>query len=286
MNTDDSALQHLTINNMTLAEVKTAVEWAKNEGWNPGVHDAECFYHTDPNGFYAAKLDGKTVGTISIVKYSEDFAFAGFYIVHPDYRGKSIGLRLQEFVMNSTQNLNLGLDGVVNMQAHYEQAGFKTTYNNTRYAGIINGAFSDKCISIMKEDLERVAVFDSAFFPVERLRFLECWLYQNDSKALMVQNSDGSIQGYGVIRKCFQGNKIGPLFAQDAKTAEVLLSSLASTVSGAEVFLDVPEPNLAGVQLAKSFGLQPVFSTVRMYTKPAPKLQLEKIFGVTTFELG
>jgi hypothetical protein len=30
----------------------------------------------------------------------------------------------------------------------------------------------------------------------------------------------------------------------------------------------------------------PVFSTVRMYSKTAPELPLNKIFGVTTFELG
>jgi GNAT superfamily N-acetyltransferase len=283
---DDSALAHLTITNMTLAEVQTAVEWARAEGWNPGLHDVDCFYHTDPNGFYAARLDGKIVGTVSIVKYSEDFAFAGFYIVHPDDRGKGIGLALQQFVINKTGSLNLGIDGVVNMQARYEQSGFKTAYSNTRYAGFLKGANMDSCVPIKKADLEKVAVFDSAFFPVERRRFLECWLYQNDSRALMVQNSDGSIKGYGVIRKCFQGNKIGPLFVQDAKTAHDLLSSLASTVSGEDVFLDVPRPNSEGVQLAKSFGMQPVFSTVRMYTKLAPKLSLEKIFGVTTFELG
>jgi hypothetical protein len=30
----------------------------------------------------------------------------------------------------------------------------------------------------------------------------------------------------------------------------------------------------------------PVFSTVRMYSKASPELPLNKIFGVTTFELG
>ncbi len=285
METDNSNPQQVTIVNMTWAEVQTAIKWAKTEGWNPGLHDGECFYRTDPYGFYAAKINGKTVGTVSIVKYSDDFAFAGFYVVMPDFRGKGIGLILQEFVLSKCQNLNLGIDGVVNMQSRYEQSGFKTAYNNTRYSGIIKSDLSDRCVSIKRADFNKIVDFDSKFFPAKRPRFLNCWLHQNDSTALMIQDSD-KIKGYGVIRKCFQGYKIGPLFAEETVTADLLLSSLASRVSGEEVFLDVPEPNIAGVALAKSYGMKPVFSTVRMYTKDAPKLPLEKIFGVTTFELG
>ena len=33
-------------------------------------------------------------------------------------------------------------------------------------------------------------------------------------------------------------------------------------------------------------GLTPVFETARMYRGPAPALPLERIFGITTFELG
>ena len=33
---------------------------------------------------------------------------------------------------------------------------------------------------------------------------------------------DNKLQGYGVIRKCYQGYKIGPLFADNAKIAETL----------------------------------------------------------------
>ncbi|HLA33082.1 MAG TPA: GNAT family N-acetyltransferase, partial [Pseudomonas sp.] len=29
---------------MTRAEVDLAIDWAAAEGWNPGLHDADCFY--------------------------------------------------------------------------------------------------------------------------------------------------------------------------------------------------------------------------------------------------
>jgi hypothetical protein len=40
------------------------------------------------------------------------------------------------------------------------------------------------------------------------------------------------------------------------------------------------------VALARDLGLAPAFETARMYTGPIPPLRLERVFGVTTFELG
>ena len=39
------------IRRMNRDEVSLAIEWAADEGWNPGLHDAECFYVADPDGF-------------------------------------------------------------------------------------------------------------------------------------------------------------------------------------------------------------------------------------------
>lgn len=50
--------------------------------------------------------------------------------------------------------------------------------------------------------------------------------------------------------------------------------------------MDVPEVNRAAIMLAERHGMKKVFETARMYTKQAPALPLEKIFGVTSFELG
>ncbi|WP_256713029.1 hypothetical protein [Methanoculleus chikugoensis] len=35
---------------MDRREVEIAVDRAGQEGWNPGVHDAEAFYAVDPGG--------------------------------------------------------------------------------------------------------------------------------------------------------------------------------------------------------------------------------------------
>jgi hypothetical protein len=61
---------------------------------------------------------------------------------------------------------------------------------------------------------------------------------------------------------------------------------LLAGTDGGEIFLDVPGINREAVALAQDLGLAPVFETARMYTGAIPPLRLERIFGVTTFELG
>ena len=80
--------------------------------------------------------------------------------------------------------------------------------------------------------------------------------------------------------------KIGPLVADDRAAAELVLAALVAAIGGGEVFLDVPSVNREAVALAQSHGLVPVFETARMYTGPIQPLRLERVFGVTTFELG
>ena len=74
--------QRLTIKVMSKEEVNIAVEWAALEGWNPGLNDAHNYYQADPHGFLIGYLGDEAIATISVVKYDNDFAFLGFYIVN------------------------------------------------------------------------------------------------------------------------------------------------------------------------------------------------------------
>ena len=69
--------------------------------------------------------------------------------------------------------------------------------------------------------------------------------------------------------------------------ARALLNALFDWAGdAADVSLDVPQDNAAGVALAESMELVESFETARMYLGTAPALPIERIFGVTTFELG
>ena len=71
-----------------------------------------------------------------------------------------------------------------------------------------------------------------------------------------------------------------------AREADWLFQALSSEAHDAPVFLDLPEPNQAAVQLATRYGLSPVFETARMYRGATPDLPLSRTYGISTFELG
>ena len=93
--------------------------------------------------------------------------------------------------------------------------------------------------------------------------------------------------GYGVIRPCRTGYKIGPLFADSPELAESLFLALTSKVQATEpIFLDTPEVNQAAVALAERHAMQVSFETARMYTGDFPELPVNRLFGMTSFEIG
>ena len=273
------------IRQMTRGEADTAIAWAADEGWNPGLHDADAFYQTDPSGFFAIETEGSMIGSVSVVRYDNTFMFGGLYIVHPDYREMGIGRAVYDFVMNYAEGTNLGIDGVFAMQPVYEKSGFIFAYRNIRFESVGKGII-DKTLTPLREvPFPRILAYDSLFFPTVREQFLKHYLYQPDCKGY-ASITNGSLDGYGFIRKCFTGYKIGPLFAGNSQIAEKIYSALSAFADGMPVFLDVPEPNAAGMALAKAHGMTEVFGTARMYTREIPKLPVGQIFGVTSFELG
>jgi hypothetical protein len=68
--------------------------------------------------------------------------------------------------------------------------------------------------------------------------------------------------------------------------AEALYANLATFAAGGPLFLDAPENNPAAMELVRRHDMTEVFGCARMYLGPFPDLAHERIFGVTTFELG
>ena len=126
---------------MARAELDVLVTWAADEGWNPGLNDADLFWDTDPAGFVAAEAGGALVGGGSIVSYDGRFGFMGFFIVAPAHRGRGLGRRLwvhrrDALLARLRPGAAIGLDGVFAMQAFYARGGFRLAGRDLRMEGV------------------------------------------------------------------------------------------------------------------------------------------------------
>lgn len=279
------ASDELTIRVMRADELAMAVDWAAEESWNPGLADAQCFASVDPDGFLIGELDGKPVAVVSAVNYDDSFAFLGFFIVRPELRGHSYGIQISQAALAHAGARTMGIDGVVEQQDNYAKSGFKRAFNNIRYGGVPAGMRAKSTtVPLSQVPFDSIVADDARVFPVSRPAFWKAWLGApgHVGRALL---RDGNLAAWGVIRPCRTGRKIGPLVADDREAAEAVFAALVGE-EGGEVFLDVPQPTNAAVALATEHGLKPVFETARMYSGPARPIALERVYGVTTFELG
>ena len=280
----------VSIRKLDEAQVDVAIEWAAAEDWNPGLNDRAAFFAADPNGFHGLFVGDELTVTISVVQYDARFGFLGFYICRPDRRGEGFGLQLFEHALTNARPTTIGLDGVVAQEHNYGRSGFVTAHRNVRFGGRPQPLPDDDAhiTRVTGDHIDRLTAYERAasVFPAPRPQFLEPWITATGTFAAAIEG-DATMKGYGVIRPCRSGYKIGPLFCVDRSRAEQLIAALITAVgTNDEIFLDVPQPNTAGMELAHALGLEPVFETVRMYRGPDPGIALQHTFGVTSFELG
>ncbi|MEX0620889.1 MAG: GNAT family N-acetyltransferase [Solirubrobacterales bacterium] len=225
---------------------ETAVRWADSEGWEPGSNDAPAFYAADPGGFHGAEFKGELVATMSAVRVADSVAFLGFYIVKPALRGTGIGKALWDRTLKGLEGYVLAGDAVPAQISNYESEGFEVCYRNSRFAGPSPSGQPEPG--------------------------------QGEIRA-------GAISGFAASRMSSLGMRIGPVFSSNPEQAQALILSLAKGHDG-RIAVDVPLPNTAAVEMLVSLGLEPEFETARIYRGRTPDLPLDRIFGITSLELG
>lgn len=276
---------------LSRAELDVVLDWASAEGWNPGLNDAEAFWAADPEGFYGVELEGELVGSKAIVSYAGELGFKGLFIVKPEHRHKGLGAPFWHWAVQHLRarlkpEVSISLDGVFAMQAFYAKGGFVFTHRNLRMEGMGEAGGSEAgLVELSGVPFTEVAACDRRHFGAPREAFLQRWISPRGGLGVGLMK-DGRLDGMGVVRPCERGYKIGPLFAGNEKDAGQIFDALSARAVGKPLFLDIPECNPAAVALAERHGLKEVFGCARMVLGPKPATPWERIFGVTTFELG
>lgn len=285
---DTYDLTGFTVSTATLDEWSIVNDWGNREGWNVGFQDAACFLPTDPDGFFLGRLHGEPVGAVSVVNYSDDYAFMGHYLVPREHRGKGYGLGTCEVGGPHSGRRTVGCDGMPNQVENYSKSGFVAAHDTINFVGPLAGpgTASPRAVRLTEQDIDAVAACDRPSFPAPRAGFLRRWLTAEGHRGYGVVE-DGGLRGYGVIRPAPAGWRIGPLVADTGAVAEELLESLTSHLdSGVELSVFAPGTTATVPGLFSSRGLTEQFRVVRMYRGPLAEVRMDRVYAIGSLELG
>lgn len=271
---------------MSRADLETVLDWAAEEGWNPGRDDAAAFLAADPDGFLVRKLSGKPVSAISVVNHSDSFAFLGLYLCHRDHRGQGHGLAVWHAGLAHAGQRTVGLDGVPDQQANYARSGFSAAGATTRLTGGTELRASGATRRPDPQDLPSLLESERSLSGYDSRRFLSGWFRDTPWRRTRILTDHGRLAGYGTVRACRRGAKIGPFRARDAEAARALLCDLAGAFGAGPVSLDVPDGATGLGSLLEGLGFLPSFSTARMYLGTPPASGADAFRSIATLELG
>ena len=228
-----------------------------------------------------AHAGSRTIGLDGVVAQQENYRKSGFTLAYPNIRyGGTIAPAARR-----ADEPGSGRVSSARSRASSDALCAPTIESPRWPLASLASAPPTDVIPLAEVPFASVEADDASVFPAPRRAFLRAWIETRGHVGRALLRKD-RLAAWGVIRPSRTGCKIGPLVADDRAAAEAVLAALVTAVGGGEIFLDVPSVNRDAVELAQGHGLAPVFETARMYTGPIRPLRLERVFGVTTFELG
>ena len=260
----------LSIRLFTEDDIPSALALCRSAGWNQLHEDWSRLIEYQPNGCFAADLDGQLVGTVTTTSYGTALAWIGMMLVHEDFRCRGIATELMNASLDYLRDQQVGcikLDATPAGQPVYERLGFQAECSFHRWSRDGN----EKRDRPVLADTLRTSVLnmDRVAFGADRTRWLQRLA---DGSEVIVRS-----RGFGMLRSGFLADYLGPVVAEDPETARQIVVELISR-SATTVFWDLPQDNPGVAALAHSLGFKPIRDLTRMWTGSnlvAPAMNLQ-----------
>lgn len=259
-------------------------------GWNQSDVDWRRFLSFNPEGCYAAWMDGRIVGTVCTIAY-ETFGWVAMVLVDQDFRRQGIGRRmlLAGIEHLESRGLTVKLDATPAGKLLYDTLGFQDEYGAARYEGrniTLPAVAKNSCIPMSQRDLDFLDEYDREIFGNSRRAVLQSYLDYYPQYCFCLKNGS-KIEGYIMAREGVNAFHLGPWVCNDLATARQLLQACLQQRKPEMVFVDTLEPNPNAKALLVECGFQLQRPFIRMYrgvnTHPG---RPENVFGMSGPELG
>ncbi|MCF3642464.1 GNAT family N-acetyltransferase [Rhizobium sp. TRM95111] len=213
-----------------------AVRLSRQAGWPHRPEDWQMALALS-EGFVAIAGSGEVVGTILLTPYGDNCATINMVIVDETMRGRGLGRRLIDAVLDRAGNRPLRLVATTEGLPLYEKRGFRETGTVVlQHQGIASQATASRNTqAATSDDVAAIAALDRAAYGADRGDLIG-ELHRRGQFALIRRN--GVVSAFSALRAFGRGEVIGPVVAPDLDDAKALIAHFASRRLGTFLRVD------------------------------------------------
>lgn len=255
-----------------------------------GRDEVALRHSLDPDGFFVARLDGVVAGVCAVAAYPDGaLAWVGGMVVDPTVRRRGVARALLHACLDhasARRTQVIGLDATEEGRPLYASTGFAPVAATRRWmAERTQTPRPSRSVAVYPAsvaELAEIGAFDRPRFGANRGPWVANVLQTFPHRAFVAyRRAGGTLAGYVLGQDRF----VGPLVADDAETASVLLA--ATIGAGTPPVLHVREDNPDAAVAARSVGLAPTdVACLRMLRDGPEPGRPATQFGLGAWALG
>ncbi|WP_242882245.1 GNAT family N-acetyltransferase [Actinomadura litoris] len=254
----DGTVRRLDLDDLPACQrLAVSRDWgAEDRKWRLLFEVGNVYGLDEPDG------DG-LLGTVVSTPYDRDVAAISMVLTAPRHERRGIAGNLMRYAMEHAGTASLCLTATEYGRPLYERLGFRSVGHCVTYTGVMPDLLSPARKSSAPaepDDISDVVALDNEVFGAKRTALMrQMPSFCEDFR--VIRNTDGSLEGFGGRWRNGPQTMMGPVIAQDEKTATTLLDELAvSELSRLDI--DTRHPEI--ITWAEKRGLRVAFTTTVM----------------------
>jgi predicted GNAT family N-acyltransferase len=271
---------------MNKGDLPSLVELSMEQSWPHREEDWDLLLETGEG--IVLERDGRVVGSALAWRYGKDHASVGLVIVREQERGKGLGRRMLEEMLERLKGRTVFLSATDDGVDLYRKLGFEEFGRIAQHQGmaptmpLADVVRNQRVRPIGRADRDIPALYSRAG-GVDRSALLAT-LSANGSTVVLER--DYEAVGFALMRRFGHGRLIGPIVAPDLQGAQALATHWLGSNAGAFCRIDAVDATGFSEWLTE-VGLPPVGSVTRMVRGPfAGGSGPAQVFGISLQAYG
>lgn len=248
------------------SDLEDALPLSTGEGWNQTGADWRRLLRLAPDGCFAARVDGRLVGTVTTTIYDREMAWIGMMLVHPSARRQGIGAALMTRALEHLDAAGVScvkLDATPAGLLLYRRLGFEEEVLFERWMGTARPRHATSPALGQRVTLAPVMPLDHTAFGADRSLLL-AMLEAEALAAQVVREPTLDVEGYALARAGRIATYLGPVVSSDRTVAGRLIEALLTRFAGRPLCIDVNTRGLLDPARLAASGLALVRPLMRM----------------------